>query len=41
MNNAGQVALIRSCEALDEVDILHKAVPLRTRATQRFGGQPS
>ena len=41
MNIAGQVALTWNCETLDEIDVLHEAVPLRTRATGCFGGQPS
>ena len=35
------VTLIRNWKALDEIDVLHEAVPLRTRATRCFGGQPS
>jgi len=30
MNNAGQVVLIWNCETLDEIDVLHEAVPPRT-----------
>lgn len=35
------VALIWNCKALDEIDVLSEAVPLHTRATRCFGGQPS
>ena len=31
------IALTWNCETLDEIDVLHEAVPLRTRATGCFG----